>query len=430
MASGGRDEVPRFVRQIGKRVIKASPILRRQIMSSSDHRVLAGKEEARRAASSSAGWLAARTVRRQERAYRGLIADMKRGQPRLDFAVAAEAIAATGIDHPRVLEVGCGSGCYSEVFATLVPGGVRYTGVDYSSAMIARARLHYPSIAFEVADATALPYPDGAFDIVFNGVSLMHIIEYEAAIREAARVAARYCIFHTACGFCRSSDEIPRAKYAYGAPIVEIIFGKAELMSLCREAGLRLDREWLSIPYDMSGVTGAHHSITETYLFAVCIAGELNVRSERRNHGPHIRSDDVIQQHHLLDLGQTRPSIGRLIDRPYTGRVASHDVMVRNVPSKSIQADEIWSFDFCQNWLPSSLCLRSVDDADIFGAIEILGMAPAWRLSGRGCFPRCSGLSGRIADNRCCRDRPWPAAGTRCPWPSPGTATRYHFCIA
>jgi hypothetical protein len=48
----------------------------------------------------------------------------------------------------------------------------------WSDAMIARARLHYPSTAFEVADATALPYTDGAFDIVFNGVSLMHIVEY------------------------------------------------------------------------------------------------------------------------------------------------------------------------------------------------------------------------------------------------------------
>ena len=203
---------------------------------------------------------------RQERAYRGLIADMKRGEPRLDFRVAAEAVAATGIAEPRVLEVGCGSGCYSEVFATLVPGGVRYTGVDYSDAMIAHARLHYPSIAFEVADATALPYPDGAFDIVFNGVSLMHIIDYEAAIREAARVADRYCIFHTVPVFDDHRTTYLR-KYAYGAPVVEIIFSKPELMALCRQFRLRPEREWAGIHYDMSEATG-HHSTTQTYLFS------------------------------------------------------------------------------------------------------------------------------------------------------------------
>jgi SAM-dependent methyltransferase len=259
-------KLPRIVRQIGKRVVKASPMLRRQLMSSSDHRVLAGVDEARSVTASSAGWLAARTVARQERAYRGLIAAMKRGEPRTDFKVAAEAAAATGITHPRLLEVGCGSGCYSEVLATLLADGVAYTGIDYSQAMIARARAHYPSTAFEVGDATRLPYTDAAFDIVFNGVSLLHIIDYRAAIGEAARVAARYCIFHTVPVFNDHRTTFLQ-KYAYGAPVIEVIFDKLELMSLCHHAGLRLEREWACIPYDLCEITG-HHSTTETYLFS------------------------------------------------------------------------------------------------------------------------------------------------------------------
>jgi ubiquinone/menaquinone biosynthesis C-methylase UbiE len=259
-------KLPRIVRQVGKRVVKAAPILRRHILTSSDYRVLDGIDEARSLTASSAGWLARRTVMRQERAYQGLIAAMKAGQPRLDFKVAAEAIAAAGIVHPKVLEVGCGSGYYSEVLATLLPAGVQYTGIDYSDAMIARARAHYPSTAFEVADATRLPYADGAFDIVFNGVSLMHIVDYQGAIREAARVAAHCCILHTVPVFdnCRTTF---LTKYAYGAPVVEIIFGKQELMSLCNKSGLRLEHEWACIPYDVSEVTG-HHSTTETYLFS------------------------------------------------------------------------------------------------------------------------------------------------------------------
>jgi ubiquinone/menaquinone biosynthesis C-methylase UbiE len=260
-------KLPRLVRQLGKRIIKAIPILRRRIFSSTDSRVLSGLQEARDMTVSSGGWLAARTVTRQERAYRGLIAAMKRGEPRLDLKVAAEAVAATGLANPRLLEVGCGSGYHSDVFATLLAGGVRYTGVDYSNAMIARARARAPSSAFEVADATRLPYADGAFDIVFNGVSLMHIIDYQAAIREAARVAAGYCIFHTVPVFHDYRTTFLR-KYAYGAPVVEVIFSKQELMQCCRDAGLRLEREWPSIPYDVSEATG-HHSATETYLFSV-----------------------------------------------------------------------------------------------------------------------------------------------------------------
>lgn len=260
-------KLPRLVRQIGRRVVAATPILRRHLLSSTDYRVLGGLEEARNMADSSGGWLAERTVERQERAYRDLIGEMKRGQPRLDFKVAAEAVAATAIANPRVLDVGCGSGYYSDVFATLLPGGTRYTGVDYSDAMIARARASYPPAAFEVADATSLPYADGAFDVVFNGVSLMHIIDYQAAIREAARVAARYCVLHSVPVF-RDHPTTFLRKYAYGAPVVEVVFRKQELIDLCRNAGLRLEREWPGIPYDVYEATG-HHSTTETYLFSL-----------------------------------------------------------------------------------------------------------------------------------------------------------------
>jgi SAM-dependent methyltransferase len=259
-------KLPPIVRQVGKRVVKATPILRRHILASTDYQALSGIEEARDVSASSTGWLTARTVKRQELAYQGLISAMKRGQPRLDFKVAADAIEATAIVRPTVLEVGCGSGYYSEVLATLLPEQTHYTGIDYSDAMIARARARYPSIAFEIGDATRLPYADGAYDIVFNGVSLMHIIDYEAVIREAARVTSRYCIFHTVPVFDDYRTTFLR-KYAYGAPVVEVVFGKQELMSLCNSAGLRLEREWACIPCDVSEVTG-HHSSTETYLFS------------------------------------------------------------------------------------------------------------------------------------------------------------------
>jgi SAM-dependent methyltransferase len=258
--------LPRIVRQVAKRIVKAVPILRRQILTSTDYRVLSGVEEARSLTSSSGGWLATRTVERQERAYQGLIAAMKRGEPRLDFMVAAAAVTAAGLANPSLLEVGCGSGYYSEAFGDLLGGKLRYTGIDYSDAMIARARARYPSAAFDVADATSMPYPDAAFDIVFNGVSLMHIIDYASAISEAARIARHACILHTVPVFADHQTTFLR-KYAYGAPVVEIIFNKPELMALCEQSGLRVVRTWPCIPYDVFDVTG-HRSTTETYLFS------------------------------------------------------------------------------------------------------------------------------------------------------------------
>lgn len=259
-------KLPRIVKQIGKRVVQATPVLRRHILTSTDYKVLGGAKDAREAQASSSGWLASRTVARQERAYRNLIAAMKHGEPRLDFRVAADAVAATGMTRPSLIEIGCGSGYYSEVFTTLLPDGVAYTGVDYSVAMIDRARAQYPAVEFDVADATRLPYPDARFHIAFNGVSLMHIVDYAAAISEAARVASHYCILHTVPVFDDYKTTYLR-KYAYGAPVVEIVFGRDELMSLCGMAGLHLERTWPCISYDVSGVTG-HRSTTETYLFS------------------------------------------------------------------------------------------------------------------------------------------------------------------
>src|SRR5262249_26389872 len=155
-----------------------TPILRRHILPSADYRLLEGIEDARATANASSGWFTIRTVARQERAYRGLVAAMKAGKPRLDLRIAAEAVALAGLTNPRLLEIGCGSGYYSEILTTMLSDGIRYAGIDYSDAMIARARESYPAIAFEVADATKLPYADLSFDIAFNGGSLMHILDY------------------------------------------------------------------------------------------------------------------------------------------------------------------------------------------------------------------------------------------------------------
>jgi SAM-dependent methyltransferase len=258
-------KLPKTARTIAGKLIRSIPVLRRQILFSTDYRRLAGAEEARAVASQ--GWLAARTVKRQERAYKTLIEDARAGEPRIDLRVAAEAVMTTGIATPNLLDVGCGSGYYSEIFAILVPGGVRYTGTDYSEAMIDRARAHYPAGAFGVADATRLPYHDRAFDIVFNGVSLMHIVDYAAAIREATRVASRFCIFHSVPMFDGDQPTTFLQKYAYGAPVVEAVFSRQELLAICSDAGLRLVREWPSIPYDVSAVTGQASS-TRTWLLA------------------------------------------------------------------------------------------------------------------------------------------------------------------
>lgn len=88
----------------------------------------------------------------------------------------------------RVLDVGCGTGR----FLGALPADLyqRY-GVDVSEGMIRAAYSKWPALQCCVASATALPYEDESFDVVFCAAVLHHIADPDAvrqAISEMIRV--------------------------------------------------------------------------------------------------------------------------------------------------------------------------------------------------------------------------------------------------
>lgn len=213
------------------------------------------------------GWCERIVADRQDAAYRTLIREMHAGRPREDFLVAAEAVRRTGLDNPSILEVGCGSGYYNEILSHFLKRQVRYMGVDRSPAMISLARKRYPSYPFVVGDATALPFGDGAFDAVLNGVSLMHILRYELAVAESRRVGRRWSIFHTVPVLQRRETTILR-KSAYGQPTIEIIFNEAHLCHLLEQRGLAVRHVLDSVPYNLEAVLN-ERTVTRTYVCEV-----------------------------------------------------------------------------------------------------------------------------------------------------------------
>jgi ubiquinone/menaquinone biosynthesis C-methylase UbiE len=86
---------------------------------------------------------------------------------RRDDTTAAVDLAFERIDPPRrVLDVGTGTGLVAALAAERFPEA-EVVGVDLSPRMIEVARRNHGSerIRFEVADASALPFTDGAFDL-------------------------------------------------------------------------------------------------------------------------------------------------------------------------------------------------------------------------------------------------------------------------
>jgi ubiquinone/menaquinone biosynthesis C-methylase UbiE len=193
------------------------------------------------------------TARRQDRAWTPLVARALAGHPREDIVALYRCLESTGITEGSILEVGCGGGYNSELVADRAPG-LRYTGVDLSESMVAVSRRKYPQREFRAASALDLPFPDGSFDIVLDGVALLHIPAWQRAIAEYARVASRFVVLH---GLTLSErPTVTFAKYAYGQPSRELIFNRAEMLAECESRGLRLVASHPAEDYDLEQYLG------------------------------------------------------------------------------------------------------------------------------------------------------------------------------
>jgi SAM-dependent methyltransferase len=219
------------------------------------------------------GYRDARVARRQHAVFRRLLDRLDAGEVREDFRAVADGVRLTGLRDPLVIEVGCASGWNVEVLSRLLGRPARYIGLDYSPASIRLARQTYAAARFVIGDATALPFRDGACDVLLSGGVLMHLAAYERAITESRRVARRWCIFHTVTVAHRRSTTLMR-KLAYGRPVVEVVFNRKELLDLFATRGLTVRHELESIPYDLAEHLGEATS-SRTY---VCEVGAPEVR--------------------------------------------------------------------------------------------------------------------------------------------------------
>jgi ubiquinone/menaquinone biosynthesis C-methylase UbiE len=108
--------------------------------------------------------------------------------------VIEQVLARAGLSPgQRALDIGAGTGSVALRAATLVAPGGRVTGIDISSEMLALARrraeeLGLDDVSFLEGRAEAIPASDAAFDVALASLSLMYVIDRDAAAREIARV--------------------------------------------------------------------------------------------------------------------------------------------------------------------------------------------------------------------------------------------------
>jgi ubiquinone/menaquinone biosynthesis C-methylase UbiE len=91
-----------------------------------------------------------------------------------------------------LLDLACGGGIVVCAFA---PHLKHATGIDMTPAMLERAHQlaaekGISNVTWDRGDVTALPYPDGAFDIVVTRFSMHHFLNPLGVLREMVRVCA------------------------------------------------------------------------------------------------------------------------------------------------------------------------------------------------------------------------------------------------
>lgn len=85
----------------------------------------------------------------------------------------------------KILDVATGPGY---VAARAQERQCQVIGLDFSEAMLAKAREVNPSIEFVRGSAEELPFNDGEFDAVVMNFGILHLAEPQRAIKEAFRV--------------------------------------------------------------------------------------------------------------------------------------------------------------------------------------------------------------------------------------------------
>ena len=205
------------------------------------------------------------TAERQDRAWQPIVAAAKGGHPREDVAALYDAIGSLPGLPRTLLEVGCGGGYNSELICSRFPS-IEYTGVDISTAMIEIAHEHYPSRTFSVGSAYELDFARRSFDVVVDGVALLHMQGWRNALAEYARVASSFVVLHG----LTLTDAAPTtefAKYAYGQPALELVFNRDELLAECGAVGLSLVSTEGGLDYDLKRYIGIE-SVSETWVMA------------------------------------------------------------------------------------------------------------------------------------------------------------------
>lgn len=216
----------------------------------------------------------------------------------------------------RLLDVACGTGVVARAAVDLVVPGGSVTGLDLNPAMLAVARRLSAHIDWRQGDVMAMPFADGAFDVVTCQAGVFFFPDTTAALGDMARVTRpggrvvvqSFSSLHAQPAYGPWVDMVARhaGPDAVGLLGTYWAHGEPELMrDRCAQAGLR-------VAAVRQHIRPAHFPDIETMVLTEVNATPLRDRLDQAN------LDQILTESHEV-LGQFVED-GRLII-PLTGYV-------------------------------------------------------------------------------------------------------------
>lgn len=147
-----------------------------------------------------------------------------------------------GLDVARILDLGCGTGRFSEALAVYF--GAEVVGMDPSVKMLDRARekQHRGRVQYQPGSAEAIALPPGSVDVIFMSMSFHHFVDRILAARECRRVLRGQGIVCVRTGTREQIGSYPYVPFFPSTPLklVEVLPDHAELREPFEAVGFRL----------------------------------------------------------------------------------------------------------------------------------------------------------------------------------------------
>ncbi len=147
-----------------------------------------------------------------------------------------------GLDVGRILDLGCGTGRFSEALAIYFSAEV--VGIDPSVKMLERAleKQHPERVQYQLGSAEAISLPPTSVDVIFISMSFHHFVDRASAARGCRRVLRDQGIVCVRTGTREQIQSYPYVPFFPSTPpkLVEVLPDHAEVREPFEAAGFCL----------------------------------------------------------------------------------------------------------------------------------------------------------------------------------------------